>query len=139
MKNLINLLSETLLLEKKIGQILSKIEVVFNFDVITTTHSYDQKTRDNIEDYNEKIISNAELLYFINLFKRDIAENIAYNKIEHNVPFIIKSIEKELACVISPKSEYGYESYWKLVVVTVFRESSKNRLRVGPDQLVLEK
>jgi hypothetical protein len=137
MKNLINLLSETLLLEKKIGQISSNINIVFNFDVINTNHSYGRKTRDNIKDYNEKIISNDELLYFINLFKRDIAENIAYNKIEHDVPFVIKSVEKELACVIDPECEY--ESYWKLVVVTVFRESSTNKLRVGPDQLVLEK
>ena len=58
MKTLINLLNETLLLEKRIAQIKSNITVEFNFDIIKTDHIDLRRTRDDIEDYNEKEISN---------------------------------------------------------------------------------
>lgn len=137
MKNLRQIIKENLLLEKRIGQISSQIEVIYSFDVIKTTHSTERETRVGIFDYNEKIISNSELVDFIEWFRRDIAEHIVSGEIEDGVDFIIKSDDRELACVIIPRQETN--TYWKLVIKTIWRESSSNRLRVGRDQLVLYK
>ena len=137
MKNLRQIIKENLLLEKRIGQISSQIEVIYSFDVIKTTHSTERETRVGISDYNEKNISNPELVDFIEWFRRDIAEHIVSGEIEDGVDFIIKSDDRELACVIIPRQETN--TYWKLVIKTIWRESSSNRLRVGRDQLVLYK
>jgi hypothetical protein len=137
MKNLRQLIKENLLLEKRIGQISSQIEIIFSYDVIKTTHSTERETRYELEDYNKKPISNGELVEFINLFKRDISEHIVSGEIEDQVPFVIKSDDWELACVIVPDKQSMV--YWKLIIKTVFRENPSNRLRVGKDQLVLVK
>jgi hypothetical protein len=137
MKNLRQLIKENLLLEKRIGQISSQIEVIFSYDVIKTTHSTERETRPDLDDYNKKPISNGELVEFINLFKRDISEHIVSGEIEDQVPFVIKSDDWELACVIVPDKQSMV--YWKLIIKTVFRENPSNRLRVGKDQLVLVK
>ena len=137
MIDLRQLIKENLLLEKRIGQISSQIEVIFSYDVIKTTHSTERETRPNLDDYNKKPISNGELVEFINLFKRDISEHIVSGEIEDQVPFVIKSDDWELACVIVPDKQSMV--YWKLIITTVFRESPSNRLRVGKDQLVLVK
>jgi hypothetical protein len=137
MKDLRQLIKENLLLEKRIGQISSQIEVIFSYDVIKTTHSTERETRPDLDDYNKKPISNGELVEFINLFKRDISEHIVSGEIEDQVPFVIKSDDWELACVIVPDKQSMV--YWKLIIKTVFRENPSNRLRVGKDQLVLVK
>lgn len=128
---------DKLLLEKRIGQILSKIEIIFNFEVIKTIHSHKRETRTDVEDYNTKIISNGELLEFINYFKKEIAEHIATNEIVDGVEFITKSDSRELCCVIIPQQESFV--HWKLILKTVWRESSTNRFRVGEGQLVIIK
>lgn len=135
MKNLKQIIKENLLLEKRIGQISSQIEVIFSYDVIKTTHSTERETRPDLEDYSKKPISNGELVEFINLFKRGISEHIVSGEIEDQVPFVIKSDDWELACVIVPEKQSTV--YWKLIIKTVFRENPSNRLRVGRDQLVL--
>lgn len=137
MKNLRQLIKENLLLEKRIAQISSKIEVIFSFDVIKTIHSTERETRFGILDYNEKNISNPEIVNFIEWFRRDIAEHIISGDIVDGEDFIIKSIERELACVIVPRQETN--TYWRLIIKTIWRESLSNRLRVGKDQLVLVK
>jgi hypothetical protein len=137
MKNLRQLIKENLLLEKRIAQISSKIEVIFSFDVIKTTHSTERETRFGISDYNEKNITNPELADFIEWFRRDIAEHIVSGEIVDGVDFIIKSDDRELACVIVPRQETN--TYWRLVIKTIWRESPSNRLRVGREQLVLVK
>jgi hypothetical protein len=137
MRDLRQLIKESLLLEKKIAQISSQIEVIFSYDVIKTTHSTERETRMDLEDYNKKPITNGELVEFINLFKRDISEHIVSGEIEDEIPFVIKSDDWELACVIVPEKQSTV--YWKLIIKTVFRESYSNRLRVGREQLVLVK
>lgn len=137
MKNLRQIIKENLLLEKRIGQISSQIEVIYSFDIIKTTHSTDRETRVGIPDYNEKIITNPELVEFIEWFRRDIAEHMVSGDIQADVEFVIKSDDRELACVLIPRQETN--TYWRLVVKTVWRESPQNRLRVGRDQLVLFK
>ena len=137
MKDLRQLIRESLLLEKRIGQISSQIEVIYSFDIIKTTHSTDRETRVGIPDYNEKIITNPELVDFIEWFRRDIAEHMVSGDIQADVEFVIKSDDRELACVLIPRQETN--TYWRLVVKTVWRESPQNRLRVGKDQLVLYK
>ena len=137
MKDLRQLIRESLLLEKRIGQISSQIEVIYSFDIIKTTHSTDRETRVGIPDYNEKIITNPELVDFIEWFRRDIAEHMVSGDIQADVEFVIKSDDRELACVLIPRQETN--TYWRLVVKTVWRESPQNRLRVGRDQLVLYK
>lgn len=137
MENLKQIIRENLLLEKRIGQISSKIEVIYSFDVIKTTHSTERETRYGIQDYNEKIISNPELVNFIEWFRRDIAEHIVSGEIEDGVDFVIKSDDREIACVIVPRQETN--TYWRMVIKTIWRESPSNRLRVGRNQLVMSK
>ena len=135
MNQLRSLIKEHLLLEKKIGNILSKLDVIFSFEIDRTSHAYDRKNRTEISDYNNKEISNAELKYIIDICKREIAESIINGKIESEVPFIIKSKEKEIAMVINPIHEVN--TFWRLLIVTVFRESYDNPFRVGEDQFVI--
>jgi len=111
--------------------------VIYSFDIIKTIHSDDRKTRVGITDYNEKIITNPELVDFVEWFRREMAEHIVSGDIEDGIEFVIKSDDRELACVIIPRQETN--TYWRLVIKTIWRESPSNRLRVGKDQLVLYK
>ena len=135
MNQLRSLIKEHLLLEKKIGNILSKLDVVFSFDIARTSHAYERKNRTDISNYNNKEISNAELKYIIDICKREIAESIINGKIKNEVLFIIKSKEKEIAMVINPI--HSVNTFWRLLIVTVFRESYDNPFRVGEDQFVI--
>ena len=121
-----------LLLEKRIGEILSKIEIIFNFEIIKTKHSDDRKERDGY-----KKISNAELKDFVTYFRREIAEHIITGEIVDQVDFVIKSDSRELCCVLIPDQQSM--NHWKLILRTVWRESPDNRFRVGKDQRVIIK
>lgn len=136
--NLKSLIREHLLLEKRIGQISSKIEVVFAFDVLTTKHSRERgEGRPEIEGYNQTPLSNAELFEVVSLFRDDISEKIATGEINDNDNFIIISNKWGVSMVIiANKIE---SNYWRLVIKTVFRSNDKFRFRVGQDQLVIEK
>jgi hypothetical protein len=136
-----------LLLEKKIAQIVSNIEVTFNLEVDRGFHAFDRKQRKDLEDkgfeltgkhsyeYNQREISNPEIKEVINLAKKEIAEKIVSREINNDVPFIIKSLKWEMALTIFPMFQGG--TYWVLKVGTVFRESLANPFRVGKDQLVI--
>ena len=137
MKTLINLLNEELLLEKRIAQIKSNITVDFNFDIIKTNHIDLRRTRDGIEYYNETPISNSEIVYFVDLFKNDIARALASEDIKDEDKFVIRSVSKELSCVIKAQLEIG--TFWRLIVITVFRESSSNNLKTWKDQFIITK
>ena len=126
-----------LLLEKRIGQILSNIEVVLGFDIVSTKHSVDRSTRSGLSNYNQTPISNSEIVELITFFRREIAEKIVNGEIQNDVPFAIKSIDRNLAAVISPNMESNL--YWKLVVITVFREDEDNRLKTFRGQIVIRK
>ena len=126
-----------LLLEKRIGQILSNIEVVLGFDIVSTKHSVDRSTRSGLSNYNQKPISNKEIVELVTFFRREIAEKIVNGEIENNIPFAIKSIDRNLAAVIDPNMESNL--YWKLIVVTVFREDENNRLKTFKGQVVIRK
>jgi hypothetical protein len=56
-------------------------------------------------------------------------------EIKDGVPFVIKSIQKEIAIAIDPTLIGG--TYWKLYVLTVFRESEELPFRVSKDQVVI--
>lgn len=133
-----NLLQNLLILEKRIAQIASTIEVTFGFDVIKTTHADD---RSNFAKRglsgNQNPISNAEMSEFVSYFKRDIAEGIATGDIVDQTEFVIRSLDRELSMAIIAE-EVG-QNYWKLVIKTVFRESEEHRLKTGVDQLIYEK
>lgn len=126
-----------LLLEKRIGQILSNIEVVLGFDIVSTKHSVDRSTRSGLSNYNQKPITNSEIVELVTFFRREIAEKIVNGEIQNDVPFAIKSIDRNLAAVISPNMESNL--YWKLVVITVFREDEDNRLKTFRGQIVIRK
>lgn len=127
----------TLLLEKRIGQILANIEIVLGFDIVSTKHSVDRSTRSYLEGYNQKPITNKEIVELVTFFRREIAEKIVTGEIQNNVPFAIKSIDRNLAAIIDPSIETNL--YWKLVVVTVFREDENNRLKTFKNQVVIRK
>jgi hypothetical protein len=135
MSNLRKLIKEHLLLEKRIAQLMSSFEIQYSFDVDRSTHAYVRKTRNDIEGYNEKEISNSEIKYIISLSLKEIAEKIAQHNIVDNKEFVIKSYEKEIAIAIVPK--HVLDNFWELVVKTVFRESYDNPFRVGKNQIVI--
>jgi hypothetical protein len=127
----------TLLLEKRIGQLSANIEIVLGFDVVSTKHSVDRSTRTGLSNYNETPITNSEIVELVSFFRREIAERIVNGEIQNNSPFAIKSIDRNLAAIIDPNMESNL--YWKLVVVTVFREDENNQLKTFRGQLVLRK
>ena len=135
MKTLRQIIKEELLLEKRIAQVRASIEVVFSFDVKRTTHAFDRKTRDDIEDYNPRPIVNAEIKEIIRMSKNEIAEKIINQEITPETEFVLKSLKWELAMAITPIHITG--TYWELLIKTVFRESNNNPFRVGKDQLVI--
>jgi hypothetical protein len=73
----------------------------------------------------------------VSFFRREIAERIVNGEIQNDVPFAIKSIDRNLAAIVNPNMESNL--YWKLVVVTVFREDENNRLKTFRGQVVLRK
>jgi hypothetical protein len=126
-----------LLLEKKIAELMTNIEVNFNFEFHKGAHAKSRSTRpDQGEDYNQRIIDNSELRYFINNFvKKEIAENIINTNVQSGIPFVVKSLKWELSFPIFPTHVSG--TYWIMNIGTLWRESKSNPMRVGKDQLVI--
>jgi len=135
MNNLRQIIRENLLLEKRISQISSNIEVTFSFDINRTGHAYERKIRTDIEDYDKREISNSEISELIRVVRKEIAEKIVSGEIFHGEPFVIKSPERRLAISIVPEHEQGM--FWTLYVTTVFRETYINPFRVGKQQVVI--
>jgi hypothetical protein len=136
--NLRESIKKHLILEKRIGQISTNFEITFGFDVITTTHSnYRGGGRDYLENYNQTPVSNAEIVEFVHQFKKDIAEKIVYGEILENVPFVIISEDWQLAMAVS--AEKVSNTYWKLIIITLFRESELYQFKIGMDQVVIKK
>ena len=133
-----NLLQNLLILEKRISQIASTVEVTFGFDVVKTTHADDRSdfAKRGLSG-NQNPISNAEMSEFVSYFKRDIAEGIAKGDIADQTEFVIRSLDRELSMAII--AEEAGQNYWKLIIKTVFRESDEHRLKTGVDQLIYEK
>ena len=134
MKTLRQIIKENLLVEKKITQVNSSLEVLFVFDVNRTPHAFDRDTRDDIEGYNVRPIVNEEIREIISTVKKQISEKIVTREIVPEEVFI-KSLKWELAMAIIPVHMGG--TYWQLIIKTVFRESNHNPFRVGKNQLVI--
>ena len=129
-----------LILERRIAQVSAKIEISFGFDLIRTTHAQDRQdpSKRNIKGHNNSFISNPDIKEFVSLFREEIARGIVNGEItDRGDTFVIRSLSKELAVAISAEQETG--TYWKLIIVTVFRESEDNFFRVGRDQMVYTK
>jgi hypothetical protein len=135
MKTLREIIKENLLVEKRITQVNSSLEVLFVFDVNRTSHAFDRDTRDDIEGYNVRPIVNEEIREIISTVKKQISEKIVTREIVPEEVFIVKSLKWELAMAIIPVHMGG--TYWQLIIKTVFRESNHNPFRVGKDQLVI--
>jgi hypothetical protein len=127
------------LLEKRIAQIFTNIEVTFSIDVKKTSHVFDRQDFEARELGVETIgrISNAEMVEFIHFFKKNIVESIATGELKDNEEFVIKSVDRQLAMAIEAKQIEG--NYWKLTIITVFRETPELKFRVGKNQKVFEK
>lgn len=128
-----------LILEKRIDQLSTKIEINVGMDVITTVHSRDRmrfSDRD-LKGDNQSDISNGEIKEFVKYFLPEIKEGIAYGEIQDKTQFVIKSIDRELAMAIAVDSDSL--NYWKLIIKTIFRESEDNQLKVGQNQIVYNK
>jgi hypothetical protein len=127
-----------LILEKRIDQISTNIDIIFSFDIIKTKHAderRDFKERGLPGDIQDHI-SNADMSDLINLFKREISRAIIDEEIVDQTEFVIRSLDLNLSMgVVANKIT---STYWKLIITTVFRESDENSLRVGKDQLVFE-
>jgi len=132
-------LFEEFLLEKKIGQISANVEVRFGFDIIKTSHSTKQAdfAKRGLEGDNQNYISNLEIKEFVLYFIKDIAYSIATGEIVNQDNFVIRSIDREMSIPIV--AEEVSKTYWKLIVKTVFRESTFNQLKISKGQLVFDK
>ena len=133
--NLRESIKKHLILEKRIGQISTNFEIVFGFDIVTTKHSNYRGGGRDLEGYNQRPVSNDEIVEFIQIFKKRIAEKIISGEIEDKVPFVLVCERWELSMPIIP--EQVQDTYWKLIVKSVFRESETYKLRTGEEQLVL--
>jgi hypothetical protein len=135
------IIKEQLLLEKRIHQMTQNIEVTIAMDLIKPSgHVTDRSLgygREEIEGYEMREVSNQELRYFVDLFKKDIAEKIVTGEIKNEVPFVIKSPSKQLAIPIIPVQKDT--NYWNLIIKTIWRESKTNPIKTFRDQLVIEK
>ena len=76
MNNLRELIRKNLLVEKKIAQLTDNITITFSYDVDRSKHAQMRSSRPELEDYNQKEISNGEIVYIIDLVKRQISEKI---------------------------------------------------------------
>lgn len=136
-----NIIKEQLILEKRIHQMSQNIEVIVAMDLIKQSGHVDDRAsgigREEIEGYEMREVSNAELKYFVELFKKDIAEKIITGEIQNEVPFVIKSLSKQLAIPIKPIKKGN--NYWDLIIKTIWRESEKNQMRTFKGQLVIKK
>jgi hypothetical protein len=135
MKTLRQIIKENLLVEKRITQVNSSLEVLFVFDVNRTSHAFDRDTRDDIEGYNIRPIVNEEIREIISMVTKQISEKIVTREIVPEEDFVVKSLKWELAMAITPVHIGG--TYWQLIIKTVFRESRFNPFRVGKNQLVI--
>ena len=127
------------IVEKKIGQVTTKIEIKFLFEVIKTKHADERKDFDKrgLEGENQSRISNLEMTEFVRFFKEDLAEAISDGRIEDQTEFVMKSKERDMSMAVVAQKVTPL--YWKMIVKTVFRESDKNKLRVSRGQLVFKK
>lgn len=135
MKTLRQIIKENLLVEKRITQVNSSLEVDFVFDVNRTTHAFDRETRDDIKGYSPRPIANEEIKQIISKVRNEISEKIVKREIVPEEDFVVKSLKWELAMAITPVHIEG--THWKLIIKTVFRESRFNPFRVGDNQLVI--
>lgn len=137
MKGLKKIIKEHLLLEKRIDIISTEIQVKYNFEIVRTSHADKRSIRPELKDtdYNQSTITNSEVKFVFGLAKKKIAEKIATHYIEKEVPFVIKSINYELAMAVVPY--HVGESLWVMNIATVFRESPYNPFKVGENQLVI--
>ena len=129
-----------LLVEKRIAQISSKISINFSFDVIKHTDKHADKRmlgRDNINGYDNTPITNTEIKELVYEFRDEIAEKIVYGNIVNGEPFVLKHLGLKLAIPVKPFHEGG--TYWRLVIITVWREDEHNVFKVGKNQIVLKK
>jgi hypothetical protein len=126
-----------LILEKRIAQVVTNLKVSFNFEVDRKSHAFDRATRPELAgtEYNQRPIENKEIKEVISMVRGEIAEKIVNREIFNKKPFIVKSIQWELALAINPIHIEG--TYWRLEITTVFRESPSNPFRVGEGQLVI--
>jgi hypothetical protein len=135
------LIREHLLLEKRIGQLVDTFEITMSFDLIKHMGHAEQRAmgvgREKIEDYDMRPVSNMEIRYFVDLFKRDIGEKIIYGEIKNEEPFVIRSSEKGLSIPLKPIHNGGPS--WRLVVMTVWRESDTHKFKTFEGQVVIEK
>jgi hypothetical protein len=130
---------EDILLEKRIHQFSSTVQVTLSFDIIKTKHAEQRSdfSKRNLNGVNQYNISNSEMTEFVLFFRNEITEGISNGDIINNTEFVIKSLNKGLA--MSIVANHVDRNYWKLIITTVFRESPENRFRTGKDQLVLNK
>ena len=126
------------ILEKRISQISSNIEVSFGFDLIKTIHSEERSdtSKRNYDD-SYKNISNLEMSQFVEYFKKEIAEGIINGDIIDQTQFVIRSLDLGLSMALIANEQSL--TYWKLIIKTVFPESEEHKLKIGFNQLVYDK
>lgn len=130
---------DNMILEKRISQISSKMEVVFNYDIIKTKHSKDRQDfkKRGIKVGNQNYISNDEIIDFVLYFRKEISEAIINGDIASYDSFLIRSFDRELSMVINAKRVE--KTHWKLIIITIFRVSEEEPFRNRKGELVIDK
>jgi hypothetical protein len=135
-------INEFLILEKRISQIVTNLELVFSFDVIKTQHA-EHRSYSNArgsETSNIRSISNREMSEFINNFRREIAEHIIWGEIIDGSNFVLRNRESDLEMVLVANRQPESEYYWKLVIRTITLKSDKiSRIKEFDGELVIQK
>jgi hypothetical protein len=133
--NLKSLIKKILLSEAKKNVIIAKPTGYYTIDFRYTLHAKERSVRSGIEDYDKRPITRQEVSVLLENIGPVIADHLMTMEIIDGVPFVIKSLKLGLAVSVKPLHEGGV--YWKFIVTTVFRESSENQFRTGPNQLVI--
>jgi hypothetical protein len=125
------------ILEKRISQISANIQVRFGFDLIKTGHSAERSILVNRNTGDSRIISDKEMEQFVEFFVNRIANAIVDNDIEDGSEFVIRSLSLRLSMALAAKRET--DTYWVLIIKTIFPEEENNRMRIRHNQFVITK
>ena len=136
MENIRKIIKEHLLLERRIAQLSDNFTLNFGFDVSTSKHTRDRLNLGR-SGISGRVMSNEEIIYVIEKFKRDIAEHIINGDILDGDEFVIKDSETNIDCAIIAQIIDNF--YWSLLVKTIFPSSENFSLLTGPNQLILTK
>lgn len=131
--NIKTIISEQLLLEIRIAQIITTIANNFTvvMDVEDTKHYNKRKHRHEFVSKNTKVpvyIDDVEVVALMEKAKKNIAGKIANNAIRDGESFVLadKTGPKKVTLVIAPKMLKD-KTQWELTIITIYSELASGK------------